>query len=166
MSLMWPGKIDPAAYEQYLQAWHDNRDDPIRLDGPDSRPRVAYSMLLAIAPTEKETTEIAKRAMDGLVRRTRNAHRFDHLVLPADECEAAQAPLRAIHANMDLAIKAGAGTAGQIAERLAGLLDEGMTDYICFMLPTGDMTLDEAKRTLELFITEVKPQLQQQTVAG
>jgi alkanesulfonate monooxygenase SsuD/methylene tetrahydromethanopterin reductase-like flavin-dependent oxidoreductase (luciferase family) len=166
MSLMWPGKIAPAAYEQYLQAWHDNRDDPIRLDGPDSKPRVAYSMVLAIAPTEDEATEIAKRAMDGLVRRTRNAHRFDHLVVPPEECEAAQGPLRAIHANMDLAIKTGAGTPGQIAERLAGLLEDGMTDYICFMLPTGDMTLDEAKRTLELFITEVKPQLQQQTVAG
>jgi hypothetical protein len=35
-----------------------------------------------------------------------------------------------------------------------------MADYICFMMPTGDMTFDEAKRTLELFITEVQPQLE------
>jgi alkanesulfonate monooxygenase SsuD/methylene tetrahydromethanopterin reductase-like flavin-dependent oxidoreductase (luciferase family) len=162
MSLMWPGKIDAAAYEQYLQAWEDHKGDSVRLDGPDSKPRVAYSMILAIAPTEDEARQIARRGMDGLVRRTRNSHRFDRLVLSEDESEAAQGPLRGIIANMDLAVNAGAGTPGQIAERLAGMLDEGMSDYICFMLPTGDMTMDEAKRTLELFITEVKPQLGQQ----
>jgi hypothetical protein len=66
---------------------------------------------------------------------------------------------------MELAIRAGSGTPGQIAERLATLLDDGLCSYICFMLPTGDMTLDEAKRTLDLFTTEVKPQLEQQTVS-
>jgi len=82
-----------------------------------------------------------------------------------DECYAAQGPLRAIHANMDIAIQFGAGTPGQIAERVAGLLNDGMADYICFMMPTGDMTFDEAKRTLELFITEVQPQLEPTTAA-
>jgi hypothetical protein len=33
-------------------------------------------------------------------------------------------------------------------------------------LPTGDMTLDEAKRTMELFITEVKPQLEGKALAA
>jgi hypothetical protein len=44
--------------------------------------------------------------------------------------------------------------------RLAALLDDGMSDYICFTLPTRDMTLGEAKRTLDLFTTEVEPQLE------
>ena len=35
-----------------------------------------------------------------------------------------------------------------------------MADYICFMFPTGDMTFEESKRTLELLITEVIPQLE------
>ena len=65
-----------------------------------------------------------------------------------------------------IAVQAGAGTPGQIAERLAGLLADGMSDYICFMLPTGDMTMDEAKRTLDLFVTEVQPQLAGLTVSG
>ncbi len=162
MSLMWPEKIDQAAYEQYIEAWHEHKGEGIRLDGPGSEPRVAYTMLLSIAPTEGEALDIARRGMEGLVRRTRNSHRFDRLVLPPDECEAAQGPLRASIANMEVAIKAGAGTAGQIAERLAALLDDGMSDYICFMLPTGDMTMGEAMRTLDLFTTEVKPQLEQQ----
>jgi hypothetical protein len=44
------------------------------------------------------------------------------------------------------------------------MLEDGLSDYICFMLPTGDMTLYEARRTLDLFVTEVKPQLDQVTV--
>ena len=160
MSLMWPGKIDEAAYEQYLQAWHDHKGEDLRFDGPGSQPRVGYSMLLAIAPTEDEARDVARRGMEGLVRRTRNAHRFDHLKLSKDECYAAQGPLRAIHANMDIAIEFGAGTPGQIAERVADLLGDGMADYICFMMPAGDMTFDEAQRTLDLFITEVQPQLE------
>ena len=161
MSLMWPGKIDEAAYEAYLAAWHDHKDDDIRMDGPGDEPRVGYSLLMAIAPTDQEAREIARRGMEGLIRRTRASHRFDHLVLPPDECEAAQGPLRAIIANMDIAIEFGAGTPDRIAERLSMLLDEGMADYMCLMFPAGDMTIDESRRTLDLFVTEVLPQLQQ-----
>jgi alkanesulfonate monooxygenase SsuD/methylene tetrahydromethanopterin reductase-like flavin-dependent oxidoreductase (luciferase family) len=165
MSLMWPGKISPEAYEQYLQAWQEHEGGDIRLEGPNGKPRVGYSMLLAIAPAEDEALDISRRGMEGLVRRTQNAHRFDHLVATEEECYAAQGPLRAIHANMDLAIQFGAGTPGQIAERVAMLLDDGMADYICFMFPTGDMRYDEAKRTLELFVTEVMPQLEPSAAA-
>ena len=165
MSLMWPGKISQEAYEQYLQAWHEHEGGDIRLEGPHGEPRVGYSMLLAIAPTEDEALDIARRGMEGLVRRTRNTHRFDYLVASEEECYAAQGPLRAIHANMELAIEFGAGTPGQIADRVAALLDDGMADYICFMFPTGDMSYDEAKRTLELFVAEVMPELEPSTAA-
>lgn len=165
MSLMWPGKISQEAYEQYIGAWHDHEGGDIRLEGPNGKPRVGYSMLLAIAPTEDDALDVARCGMEGLVRRTRDAHRFDHLVVTQEECYAAQGPLRAIHANMELAIQFGAGTPGQIAERVAALLDDGMADYICFMFPTGDMSFDEAKRTLELFVTEVMPELEPSTAA-
>ncbi|MGH2858578.1 MAG: LLM class flavin-dependent oxidoreductase [Solirubrobacteraceae bacterium] len=159
MSLMWPGRIDAAAYELYIATWHQHRGTGIRLDGPDDRPRVGYSMLLAIARTEREALAIARRGIDGLTRRTAANHRFDHLKLGPEECHAAQAPLRAIRANVDQAVQFGAGTPAQIAERLAMLLDDGMCDYLAFMTPTGDITIDEARQTLELFVTEVQPQL-------
>ncbi len=50
MSLMWPGKIDAAAYEAYLAAWEDHKNDDIRLDGPEDRPRVGYSMVWRSPP--------------------------------------------------------------------------------------------------------------------
>jgi hypothetical protein len=87
-------------------------------------------------------------------------------VLPEDECDAALGPLRNIMSHIEDAINAGAGTVDQIAERFAGILEPGLTDYIVLQLPTGDMTLAEAQRTMELFITEVKPQLETKAVAA
>ncbi len=63
-------------------------------------------------------------------------------------------------------MKAGAGTPDQIAERLAEILEPGLTDHIVFQIPSGDMTMDEAKRTLELFVTEVKPELEKVALAA
>jgi hypothetical protein len=45
------------------------------------------------------------------------------------------------------------------------VLEDGLADYVCLMFPAGDMTIDESRRTLELFVTEVQPQLQRPTVS-
>ena len=37
LNLMWPDKIDEAAYERYVETFNQHRDDEIRLDGPGSR---------------------------------------------------------------------------------------------------------------------------------
>jgi alkanesulfonate monooxygenase SsuD/methylene tetrahydromethanopterin reductase-like flavin-dependent oxidoreductase (luciferase family) len=166
MNLMWPGPIDQESYDVYVETWQKHRGDTMRIDGPNSEPRVGCTMLLAIAQTESEALEIARRGMTGLTRRAHNVHKFDHLVLPSEECEAALGPLHKIMEHIEDAINAGAGTTGQIAERFAAILEPGLTDYIVLQLPTGDMTLDEARRTMELFITEVKPQLEQDALAA
>jgi alkanesulfonate monooxygenase SsuD/methylene tetrahydromethanopterin reductase-like flavin-dependent oxidoreductase (luciferase family) len=149
-----------------VETWHAHKGDRIRIDGPNAEPRVGCTMLLAIAPTEEEALDIARRGMNGLVRRAHNVHKHDHLVLPEDECDAALGPLRKIMSHIEDAINAGAGTADQIAERFAGILEPGLTDYIVLQLPTGDMTLYEAQRTMDLFITEVKPQLEKNIKAA
>ena len=112
MNLMWAGPIDQAAYDLYVEAWHAHKGDTLRVDGPDARPRVGCTMVLAIAPTEREALDIARRGMDGLVRRARNVHTYDHLVLPEAECEAALAPLNGILSHIEDAISLGAGTTG------------------------------------------------------
>lgn len=159
MNLMWPGPIDQASYDAYVEAWDKHRGEDDRLDGPNAKPRVGCTMVLAIAPTEAEALDIARRGMEGLVRRTMAAHRFDHYVANEEERDIALGPLRSIIAHMEDAINAGAGTSDQIAERFAAILGQGLTDYIVLQIPTGDMTLEEARRTMELFISEVKPQL-------
>jgi alkanesulfonate monooxygenase SsuD/methylene tetrahydromethanopterin reductase-like flavin-dependent oxidoreductase (luciferase family) len=166
MSLMCAGPIDQKTYDVYVETWHKHKGDTMRVDGPDAKPRVGCTMLVAIAPTEKEALEIARRGMDGLARRAHNAHRFDELVLTTEECDAALAPLRGILAHHEDAIAAGAGTTEQIAERFAAILEPGLIDYLVLQLPVGDMTFDEAKRTLELFISDVKPQLERTSLAA
>jgi alkanesulfonate monooxygenase SsuD/methylene tetrahydromethanopterin reductase-like flavin-dependent oxidoreductase (luciferase family) len=160
MSLMWAGPIDQRSYDAYVEAWHDHAGDGLRLEGPDARPRVACTMLAAIAPTEKEALAIARRGMEGLVRRAELVHRNDRLILSEEESEAALGPLRGILAHIEDAIAAGAGTADQIAERFAAILEPGLVEHIDLQLPVGDMTFDEARRTVEEFAAEVKPQLE------
>ena len=50
----------------------------------------------------------------------------------------------------------------QIAERFAGVLEPGYVDHIALQVPTGDMTYDEARRTVDLFGAEVMPVLEKQ----
>ena len=160
MNLMWPGPIDQAAYDLYVETWNAHKGDTHRVDGPNSAPRVGCTMILAISPSESESLEIVRRTMGGLMRRTHNVHKYDHLVLPDDECEAALGPLNNIMAHMEEAIHFGAGTAEQIKDRFAAVLQPGLTDYLVLQLPAGDMTLEEAKRTMDLFCSDVKPALE------
>ena len=159
MNLMWPGPIDKKAYDIYVESWEKHKDDPIRLDGPSSRPTVACSMIVAISSDEQEALAVARRGMDGLMRRTFGAHRFDAMVVPVEERDQALTTLRAIHANLEGAIGAGAGTPEQIADRFASLLEPGLIDRIVLQVPAGDMTSDEARRTVDLFAGEVMRQL-------
>jgi alkanesulfonate monooxygenase SsuD/methylene tetrahydromethanopterin reductase-like flavin-dependent oxidoreductase (luciferase family) len=160
MNLMWPGPIGQAAHDLYVETWNAHRGDTHRVDGPNSAPRVGCTMVLAIAPTETEALDIARRGMTGLVRRAHNVHRHDNLVLDEVECDAALGPLRRIMEHIEGAIHAGAGTATQIKDRFAEILAPGLTDYIVLQIPTGDMTLEEAKRTMDVFCSDVKPALE------
>ncbi len=59
--------VPQSTYDVYVETWHKHKGDTMRVDGPDARPRVGCTMLVAIAPTENEALEIARRGMDGLI---------------------------------------------------------------------------------------------------
>ena len=166
MNLIWPGVVDQDTHDTYVETWHKHKGEEIRVDGPNSEPRIGCVMVLAISEDEREAHDIARRGMEGLLRRTHAVHRFDHLVLTPEECDTALNPLRHILTHYEAAIRAGAGTPDQIAERLAAVLEPGLTDHIVFQIPSGDMTIEEARSTLELFITKVKPQLESAALAA
>ncbi len=160
LNLMWPGPIDPESYTLYVDTWNAHKNDEIRMEAPDAEPRVGCTMLLAIAETETKALDVAERGMKGLMRRTHGVHKWDVEVLGEDAADAALGPLRRILSHIDDAIRAGAGTPEQIRDRFAEILDAGRTDYIVLQIPTGDMTVDEAKRTMDLFCSDVKPELE------
>jgi alkanesulfonate monooxygenase SsuD/methylene tetrahydromethanopterin reductase-like flavin-dependent oxidoreductase (luciferase family) len=119
-------------------------------------------MMIAISEDENEALEVARRGMEGLQRRTFNTHRFDALIIDEEEQEKALAPLKAIQAGLQEAVAFGAGTPSQLAERMGAVLEPGIIDHVVLMVPAGDMTMAESRRTLELFASEVKPQLEMQ----
>ncbi len=157
MSLMWPGPINREVYDLYVETWNAHKGDTARMDGPNSVPRVGCTMMLSIAPTEAEAIEVATRGVNGLMRRANAVHQWDVEVLGEQAADAALIPLRRIAAHIYDSIPAGAGTASQITDRFGAILEKGLTDYIVFQIPTGDMTLEEAKRTMDIFCSDVKP---------
>ena len=168
MGLVWPGPIPRDAYDVYVESWDKHKDDPVRADGPESRPRVGATMLLGIGDTNEEGKAIAARGVRGLMRRVVEVHTFDRLALDEHQAEAALNPLaRGAQALMapggeDLlmpTLTEDSGTAEHVTERLQALLDEGLVDYLILQLPTGDMTFEESRDTLERFIADVMPKL-------
>ena len=81
LKLMFPGPIPQDAYDLYVETWHAHRHDPIRLDGPDDRPTVGATMVVAIDRDESVARDIITRGMHGLMRRTHAVHRWDADVL-------------------------------------------------------------------------------------
>lgn len=159
LNLMWPGPISQEMYDLYASTWYEHEGDDVRLEAPGSGPKVGCSMLLAIDDDADRALDVARRGMDGLVRRTHAVHRWDAEVLGEEAADAALGPLRKILAHIDDAVVAGAGTPDQIRDRFGHILDAGLTDHIVLQIPSGDMTFDEAKRTMDLFCNEVKPTL-------
>jgi alkanesulfonate monooxygenase SsuD/methylene tetrahydromethanopterin reductase-like flavin-dependent oxidoreductase (luciferase family) len=160
LKLMFPGPIPQDAYDLYVETWHAHRHDPIRLDGPDDEPTVGATMVIAIDRDERVAREVITRGMNGLMRRTHAVHRWDAEVLGDDAADAALGPLRRIMSHIDAAIEAGHGTPGKILDRFGSIVDDGRVDHIVLQTPTGDITMDEAKRTLDLFCSEVQPELE------
>ena len=160
LNLMWPGPIRQESYDLYAEAWYAHQQDDIRMEAPGSGPKVACTMVLAIADDEQVALDVNERGLRGLMRRTHFVHQWDAEVLGDEAADAALNPLRKIMSHIDRAIAAGAGTAEQIRDRFAGILDAGLTDHIVLQIPTGDMTFDEAKRTMDLFCSDVKPELE------
>jgi alkanesulfonate monooxygenase SsuD/methylene tetrahydromethanopterin reductase-like flavin-dependent oxidoreductase (luciferase family) len=159
-NLMWPGPIDAEAHAVYVDAWNAHAGEEVRFEAPGAGPRVGCTMLLAIDDDESRALEVAERSMKGLIRRTHGVHRWDLEVLGEEAADAALGPLRGILAHIDDAIKAGAGSAEQIRDRFGDILDAGLTDHIVLQIPVGDMTFDEAKRTMDVFCSDVKPALE------
>ena len=153
------GPIDQQTYDVYVEAWNEHKGDALRVDGPNSRPRVGCTMIVAIAPTEDEALDIARRAMEGSsgAPRPSTERPSDHV---PEDCEGARRRC-ARSSPTSRARSPRAGTTEQIAERFAAILEPGLIDHVELQLPTGDMTFDEARRTFELFAAEVKPQLEQ-----
>ena len=165
LNLMWPGPIPQEAYDVYVQTWHEFADAPVRADAPGAKPRVGVVDLIAVSHDEAEAKAIAARGWKGLFKRIARVHELDRLALDDAEAEAALNPQA--HAALALIgpggdallpdFTAASGTPAQARARVEQHVVDGRCDYLVLQLPTGDMTFEEAKGSLQLFIDEVMP---------
>jgi alkanesulfonate monooxygenase SsuD/methylene tetrahydromethanopterin reductase-like flavin-dependent oxidoreductase (luciferase family) len=160
MKLMFPGPIPKDAYDLYVESWDSHAGGPIRFDAPGDRPTVGSTMVMAIDRDEATARDIMARGMDGLMRRTHGVHQWDAEVLGEEAADAALQPLRRILGRKQAVIENGYGSPSKIIDRMGEVVADGRVDHFVIQVPTGDMTLDEAKRTLDLFCSEVKPALE------
>jgi alkanesulfonate monooxygenase SsuD/methylene tetrahydromethanopterin reductase-like flavin-dependent oxidoreductase (luciferase family) len=168
LNLVWPGPIPKEAYDLYVSTWMEHRNDPVRADAPGAAPKVGSTMLLGIAEKAVDAKAIAARGLTGLMRRIVNVHTFDHQVLDPLQAEAALNPLaRGAYAltapggdALLPELTKDSGTPSEVRDRLLETFADSPVDYLILQLPTGDMTIDESRRTLELFIEDVMPALQ------
>ncbi len=158
MNLMWPGPIDEESYGKYVDAWDKYKGDELRVDRPDAQPRVGATMITAIAHDRERARDIARRGMDGLIRRAHNVHAHDIKVMSAEKAEAALDALNRIMEHQLDAVENGAGSPQHTVEQFGAILESTPIDYIVLQLPTGDMTLEESRTTMDLFIEHVMPE--------
>jgi alkanesulfonate monooxygenase SsuD/methylene tetrahydromethanopterin reductase-like flavin-dependent oxidoreductase (luciferase family) len=165
LNLIWPGPIPQEAYDLYVQNWNEFAGAPVRADRPGSTPRVGVVDLMVVSHDESEAKEIAARGWKGLFRRLVHVHELDRLALTEDEARAAlnpqaQAAFALVGPGGDKLLPqftASSGTPAQVRARIEQYIADGRCDYLVLQLPTGDITMEEARASIQLFIDEVMP---------
>jgi alkanesulfonate monooxygenase SsuD/methylene tetrahydromethanopterin reductase-like flavin-dependent oxidoreductase (luciferase family) len=166
LNLMWPGIIPEDAYDLYVSTWHEHAGGSARADGPGSRPTVGTTALICVHEDGDEARSIAARGWAGLMRRVVQVHVPDATVLDAEQIEAARNPLSDLARAFQVpevrdqllpVLTATSGTPAEVRAWIEGVLATGRSEYVVLQVPTGDMTFEETRRSLELFVAEVLP---------
>jgi alkanesulfonate monooxygenase SsuD/methylene tetrahydromethanopterin reductase-like flavin-dependent oxidoreductase (luciferase family) len=152
------GRATRDMIEQYWQIWEAGRArrDP-RFLGDD--PMVGSTRHMVIAETDAKAVSLARRAF---VAYAEHFYCTDPRLGPG---ATAALPARG-GTNFDLMREAGQVLAGSVATVRDALLRYLDTvgpkhNYLCGAFQWGDLTTDEARHSLDLFATEVKPALEE-----
>jgi len=152
------GRTTREMVEQYLQIWQAGRArrDP-RFLGED--PLVGSTRHIVVADTDAEAVSLARRAFHAYA---------DHFHATAVRIEGGVPHYGALPRpggiNVDAMLEAGhvvAGSPSTVRERLRRFVDAigPQHNYLCAAFQWGDLTTEEARHSLDLFATEVKPAL-------
>ena len=152
------GRITREMAEQYWQIWEAGRArrDP-RFEGED--PLVGSTRHIVIAETDTEALALARRAF---VAYAEHFHATDPRVGGAPS---GNPGLPAVGGtNFDVMRDGGhilAGSVATVRDKLRRVVDDigPKHNYLCGAFQWGDLTTGEARRSLDLFATEVMPAL-------
>ena len=165
LNLMWPGPIPQDAYDLYVQTWHEFAGGPVRAEGRGRSPASASSTS-SPSPTTKPRPRPSPPAA-GRDSSNGSPGCTSSTACALDDAEAEAALNPQAHAALALIgpggdallpeFTAASGTPAQARARVEQHVADGRCDYLVLQLPTGDMTFEEAKGSLQLFIDEVMP---------
>ena len=136
-------------FERYREVWQHHRNDPGRHNAHVAAPFLARTQHLVIADTDAEAEKLgvkAYAAWDGHIHHlTRKLGRPDvHKTTPFDE---------------DSAQRLIAGSPRTVLQKVQEMLRQTGANYLLGIFSFGDLPPEDAMRSLELFATEVKPNL-------
>ncbi len=154
----------PETMGRYREIWAEVREQPGRFNPQVSEPKIGSTRHLFVAETDDEARRIARRAW--------TAYHFNFPKrgyevaepLPAPPQRPGEAPPRvtgpSLGGDFDLALKVEAAVAGSpqtVLEYVRAYAEESTSNYFVGAFQWGDLTHDEALRSLRLFATEVIP---------
>jgi alkanesulfonate monooxygenase SsuD/methylene tetrahydromethanopterin reductase-like flavin-dependent oxidoreductase (luciferase family) len=136
-------------FERYRELWERHRNDPGRHNAHVASPFLARTQHLVIADTDAEAEKLGLAAYgtwaSHIHHLTRKLGRPDvHKTTPYDE----DSSQRLITGSPDSAL-----------EKLHEMLRLTGANYLLCIFSFGDLALEQAMRSLELFASEVKPRL-------
>jgi alkanesulfonate monooxygenase SsuD/methylene tetrahydromethanopterin reductase-like flavin-dependent oxidoreductase (luciferase family) len=137
-------------FERYRELWEKHRNDPGRHNAHVAKPHLARTQHLVIADTDAEAQRIGESAYAAwaghIHHLTRKLGRPDvHKTTPYDE---------------DSSQRLITGSPRTALEKLQQMLRQTGANYLMCIFSFGDLEPDQAMRSLELFTSEVMPQLQ------
>ena len=142
---------------RHAELWAESRRAPSPLNPHVTEPLLGSSHYVCIAGSDEEARRIGERALAVLGRFLARSVGDEPPHLQDPERPAPPTPLvRAIQGGGRGGVLV-CGTAATVREHFVRYAAEGTVDYLVINVPFGDMTHDEAERTLDAFVEEVVP---------
>ncbi|MGH8669754.1 MAG: LLM class flavin-dependent oxidoreductase [Burkholderiales bacterium] len=136
-------------FDRYRELWERHRNDPGRHNAHVAAPFLAKTQHLVIAQQDAEAQRVGEQA-----HATWNSH-MHHLTR-----KLGRPPVHNTEAySPDSAHPLIAGSPRNVAEKLGELIRLSGINYLLCVFSFGDIAPQDALRSLELFVSEVRPQL-------
>ena len=167
-NFIFPTVISAEMRARYEELRAESREQPGHHNPHVDRPWIAQCQGVVIADTDQEAEAIAHRAWDAYTETLQRTHGNipAHLQTEMPEWDNPLAKLMMSRDPIDSELII-AGSLERVRDYYVEQARRGIANYFILMLPFGDMTSEEARRTLDGFITEVIPAVREvQTAAA
>jgi alkanesulfonate monooxygenase SsuD/methylene tetrahydromethanopterin reductase-like flavin-dependent oxidoreductase (luciferase family) len=157
-NFIFPTVISPEMRARYDELRTESREQPGHQNPHVDTPWIAQCQGVVIADSDEEAGDIARRAWGAYTQTLQRTHGNTpaHLQTEMPEWDNPLAKMMMTRDPMDSELII-AGSVERVRDYYVEQARRGIANYFILMLPFGDMTGEEAWKTLEGFISEVIP---------